>query len=1051
MSSDFRPELQRTPRFESCEERLALSAQPLADLLTQVLQPQAQVTQLTQAYNQQSIQAAHANYGFQGKGQTIAVIDSGIAWDHYALGGGFGAGAKVVGGWDFAENDANPYDDGGAGFHGTHVSGIIGSEDPQIRGVAPGVDLVALRVFNDQGAGEMKWVEQALQWVHRNRNQFENPITAVNLSLGTAWNASTVPGWATLEDEFAQLKADGVFISVAAGNSFAQYKTAGLAYPAASSHVVPVASHGASGQLSSFSQRDARVLMAPGESIRSTAPDHLFTGGATGQFLGASGTSMAAPYVAGASALLREAYEFAGQGTVKQDQLYQTFVASADKVYDTVTSSWYHRVNLDRALSSVIKDLEGSDWSNGLNLGLLKTNASFSGTIGRTDDFDSFRFTAAQSGTLTLDFTGSHQLQPLVKLLGNQYQWQGNQLTLQVTAGQQYQFSVETLAGIGHYQVAAKIQPFVNYTNLGPILANQFGNQQVAGEKVFQLVPGRDGLLTVYGKVQSGAATFALVDAAGKTLGSSSVAGGGMRLDVPVAEGEQVFLKVTGTAAFELNAANLVQFKQGSLEIHGTNAHDRFELSSGDQSMEVRVNELVYRFASSQVRNIQLYGHAGHDLLTLNLGAGDETVTLGQGTAQVASSRGWTMFANGLHSITAFSGGGKDRAQLLDSAGDDRLFNDRLMVAQQGADYANYTIGFRQIEALAGRGNDRAELSGTAGDDRLVAGDRHGELHTGLNSITARGFTNLRVNGSSGRDIAELRDSVANDQFVFGPGTAQADLNGCRVQLGDFEQIRGNSSSGFDSAWFNDSAGDDQFYQTPQAAGMFNQWFDNQVTGFRSLQARSSAGQDIAQLSDSPGNDSVWMHQKQTIVAAEQFRTIVEGFQRVNFVANQGGTDTVNLIGTTGSDQLYSDASGTSMQTADGALNRAVGAERVVADGWSGNDSSMLVGSTGVERLSSGNGAIMLQRAIEQLTVRNLGRVEFDGRGGADEVFFAQLGQDASLLGSGNRVRLESLNQTIDAVNFGLLNAQSAAEKGVNYELQSVDYLFMLAGKWIKK
>ncbi|MFN5321154.1 MAG: S8 family peptidase [Planctomycetota bacterium] len=1050
MSSDIRPDLQRSPRFESCEERLALSAQPLADLLTQALQTQAQGSQFTQTYNQQSIQAVHANYGFQGKGQTIAVIDSGIAWDHYALGGGFGNGAKVVGGWDFAENDANPYDDGGAGFHGTHVSGIIGSEDPNVRGVAPGVDLVSLRVFNDQGAGSMEWVEQALQWVHQNRNRFENPITAVNLSLGSAWNSSTVPGWATLEDEFAQLKTDGIFISVAAGNSFAQYKTAGLAYPAVSSSVVPVASHGASGQLSGFSQREARVLVAPGENIRSTAPDHLFTGGATGQFLGSSGTSMAAPYVAGASALLREAYEFIGQRGVNQDQLYQTFVASADRVFDAVTSAWYNRINLDRAISSVIKDLEGNDWTNSLNLGLLRTNTRFQGTIGRTDDVDTFRFTAAQSGTLTLDFSGSHNLQPLVKMLGSQFQWQGNQLTLQVTAGQQYQFSVETLKGIGHYQVDAKIQPFGNFTNLGTILSNQFGNQQVAGEKVFQLIPGRDGLLSVHGKLQSGAATFAVVDSLGRTMASSQTGGGNFRLDAAVNAGEQVFLKVVGTAAFDLNAANLVQFKDGSLEVHGTNAQDRFELASGEQ-IEVRVNELVYRFPASQVRNVQLYGHAGYDLLTLNLGAGDETVTLGQGTAQVASSRGWTMFANGLHSITAFSAGGNDRAQLLDSAGDDRLSNDRLLVAMQGPGYANYTVGFQQVEATAGRGNDRADLVGTAGDDRLVAGERYAELHSSLNSITARGFSNLRVSGGAGRDFAQLRDSLASDQFVFGPGAALAQINGTEVQLGDFEQIRANSSGGQDSAWFNDSSGNDQFYQTPGTAGMFGSWFDNQVTGFRSLQARSTSGQDTAQLIDSAGNDTAWMHHDRTVISADLFRTVVEGFQRVNLIANQGGSDTVNLIGTVGTDQLYSDSSGTSMQTAGGALNRVVGAERVTADGWAGNDTSLLVGSEGVERLRSGNGAVLLQRAMEQLTVRNLGKVDFDGRGGADEVVFAQLGQDANLLGNGNRVRLESQNQTIEAVNFGLLSAQSAAPQGANFELQSVDYLFMLEGKWNPK
>ena len=137
----------------------------------------------------------HSQYGLTGKGQTVAVIDSGIAFDHVALGRGYGPGYKVVGGWDFAENDARPYDDAPGGFHGTHVSGIIGANDGSNFGVAPDVDLVALRVFTDAGKGEMAWTESALKWVHENRNSFANPITTVNLSLGSAWNSNTVPSW----------------------------------------------------------------------------------------------------------------------------------------------------------------------------------------------------------------------------------------------------------------------------------------------------------------------------------------------------------------------------------------------------------------------------------------------------------------------------------------------------------------------------------------------------------------------------------------------------------------------------------------------------------------------------------------------------------------------------------------------------------------------------------------------------------------------------------------------------------------------------------------
>ncbi|MCA9265855.1 MAG: S8 family serine peptidase, partial [Planctomycetales bacterium] len=114
----------------------------------------------------EAIAYANRELGLTGAGQTVAVIDSGIAYDHYALGGGWGTSYRVVGGWDFAENDADPYDDGPLGYHGTHIAGVIGSTDTQHPGVAPDVDLVALRVFDDYGHGEFAAIESALDWVH---------------------------------------------------------------------------------------------------------------------------------------------------------------------------------------------------------------------------------------------------------------------------------------------------------------------------------------------------------------------------------------------------------------------------------------------------------------------------------------------------------------------------------------------------------------------------------------------------------------------------------------------------------------------------------------------------------------------------------------------------------------------------------------------------------------------------------------------------------------------------------------------------------------------
>ena len=412
---------------------------------------------LANAHDQSGLSQVRTDYGFDGTGQTVAVIDSGIAYDHFALGGGLGANYRVVGGWDFTgENDANPYDDGGAGSHGTHVSGIIGASGGTHTGVAPGVDLVGLRVFDDVGNGYFSWVENALDWVHTNRNSFENPITAVNLSLGVAsWNADAIPSWANLEDEFAQLEADGIFVAVSAGNSFTSFNAAGLSYPAASPYVIPVASVDDSGLLSYFSQRNSRVIAAPGRGIISTVPDYAGNNnGTVDDYASFSGTSMASPYVAGASVIIREAMEFAGYTNITQDTIYDHMIDTADSFYDSPTNAYYNRLNLESAIDALIPtDDFGSSVGAAHNLGTISTSTSISGLIGTLDDQDYFSFTAGSTGTMSFSATADHGLSPSYSVNGASGTVAGNTLTFEVVAGETYTVSLETAAGegIGYY------------------------------------------------------------------------------------------------------------------------------------------------------------------------------------------------------------------------------------------------------------------------------------------------------------------------------------------------------------------------------------------------------------------------------------------------------------------------------------------------------------------------------------------------------------------------------------------------------------------------
>jgi len=411
-------------------------------------------TMLQDAHSLTGMDNVRDDFGLTGAGQTVVVIDTGIAYDHAALGGGFGEGHRVVGGWDFTEeNDADPYDDGPYGAHGTHVAGIIASDDATHRGVAPGVDLVGLRVFNDDGVGEFDWVEQALGWVHDHRDDFDNPITTVNLSLGTNWNADSIPSWANLEDEFAQLEADGIFISVAAGNSFQDYNDTGLSYPAASPYVVPVAAVDDNGELSYFSQRNDRVIAAPGRGVMSTVPDYDGNyNGIDDDFSSMSGSSMAAPYVAGAATIIRQALELSGATDTSQDDIYDLMRQTADMVYDAATDQSYHRLNLQRAVETAIGDDDfGSTVATAESMGELGTSTSITGLIGRLNDVDYFSFTAAMDGDVTFSVAAQDELDVQWSLDGVE----GNvdtslaELTFTVTAGQSFAVGLETSDGLG--------------------------------------------------------------------------------------------------------------------------------------------------------------------------------------------------------------------------------------------------------------------------------------------------------------------------------------------------------------------------------------------------------------------------------------------------------------------------------------------------------------------------------------------------------------------------------------------------------------------------
>ena len=189
-----------------------------------------------------------------GSGQRIkvAVIDTGIDSSHPDLRDHF------RGGYDFIENDLVPQDGNG---HGTHVGGTIAALNNEfgVVGVAPNVDLYALRILNDAGSGNASSLIRAIDW------SITNGMNVLNLSLG-------FPEPSALAEQAFQRAADAGIIAVAAsGNDYADLKADGLDYPAGYPTVISVGAIGSNSVVASFSQRGPQLkLVAPGVAVSSS-------------------------------------------------------------------------------------------------------------------------------------------------------------------------------------------------------------------------------------------------------------------------------------------------------------------------------------------------------------------------------------------------------------------------------------------------------------------------------------------------------------------------------------------------------------------------------------------------------------------------------------------------------------------------------------------------------------------------------------------------------------------------------------------------------------
>ncbi len=248
------------------------------------------------------------DYGLTGKNITVAVVDTGIFSNHsvFTQDGNLNWTDRIITYVDFIDNKTGlPQDDLG---HGTWTASILGGNSSEYRGVAPGVKFVILKIFDSSGETNATVYENAINWILLNKDAFN--IKIVSMSFGAKPERDNIYSILYIQRLTRKLADAGILVIAAAGNDGNPNLANGdrtINAPASDIAILAVGGVDYSGNMYSYSAEGPTIEMTKKPDV--CAPAVGIYGADIGfpnHYSFRSGTSGAAPFVAGLAALMLE-------------------------------------------------------------------------------------------------------------------------------------------------------------------------------------------------------------------------------------------------------------------------------------------------------------------------------------------------------------------------------------------------------------------------------------------------------------------------------------------------------------------------------------------------------------------------------------------------------------------------------------------------------------------------------------------------------------------------------------------------------------------------